>query len=260
MRASIDDRSLHVAQLAHVVVVTVGPGRPAEEHVARRLHEPLPGDDPLALVPVGGHTGVGREDRRLCFLDLQEQRRAVVVVHQQRHVTAGPDAADAHDLPGRVHHLVPIQQHPAFGTHRFETRLDDLPGYVELVLCVEDERRVLDDPASPVDQLGQLRERGEAGVLPGVRDHPLDRGQRTRSYASGRARAPRRRRCARTRRRAVTSPRVDPCAAGRPRPCPAPPAPECRERASRSAPRPRCWPRVASHPIPMGRATSRRSR
>jgi hypothetical protein len=181
---SVDrDRSLHVAQLAHVVVVTVGPGRPAEEHVARRLHEPLPGDDPLALVPVSGRAGVGREDRRLCFLDLQEQRRTVVVVHQQRHVTAGPDAADAHDLPGRVHHPVPIQQHPAFGTHRLETRLDDLPGYVELVLCVEDERRVFDDPASPLDQLGQLRERGEAGVLPGVRDQPLDR-------ARGRRRAP----------------------------------------------------------------------
>ena len=53
--------------------------------------------------------------------------------------------------------------------------------------------------------------------------------------ASGRASAPRRRRCARTRRRAAPSPRVDPCAAGTPRPCPAPPAPECR--AERHAPR-----------------------
>ena len=54
-------------------------------------------------------------------------------------------------------------------------------GTSKLVLGVEDQRRVLDDPASPVDELGELGQRGEAGVVPGALDQALDRAAATAS-------------------------------------------------------------------------------
>ena len=69
-------RALHVAQLADVELAAplAGPGDPAQERVARRLHQPLALHDPLALVLVLARARVRREHRRAGLLDLQEQR------------------------------------------------------------------------------------------------------------------------------------------------------------------------------------------
>src|SRR5262245_45583690 len=69
------DRALPVPQLADVevaplpIVVAVDP-LPAEQDVAHRLHDPLAGDDPLALVGEGALAQEAFEDRRLRLLHL----------------------------------------------------------------------------------------------------------------------------------------------------------------------------------------------
>jgi hypothetical protein len=98
-------RCLGVPQLAHVVVaaaVRVVGMQPAEQHVARRLHQPLAVDDPAALVGLLGAGGVGLEHRPLRLLDLEHERVGGVAAEQQHDPRTGTHAADADDLVGEV--------------------------------------------------------------------------------------------------------------------------------------------------------------
>jgi len=68
---SLDDRAdLDIAQLAKIVVSAILPGRPAEEHVACRLHQALPGNHPLAVVGMQARACIRFEHRfpRLFYL------------------------------------------------------------------------------------------------------------------------------------------------------------------------------------------------
>ena len=112
-------RELPVPHLAHVEVV-LGPVGvlepvPAEEDVARGLHEPLPLDDPPPVVRVGALADVRLEHGRLRFLDLEEERIALVASEQQRDPAPGPDAADADDLAGDVDELELLEEVATIG-------------------------------------------------------------------------------------------------------------------------------------------------
>src|SRR5262245_8384438 len=81
---------------------------PAEEQIARRLHDALALDYPLALVAAEfrcqplKHGLAG-------FLDLQEQRRGVSA-HVEPDGAEGADAADTHHLEGYVLERVSIDE------------------------------------------------------------------------------------------------------------------------------------------------------
>ena len=81
--------TLPVPQLADVEV-RVGAvndscdAHPAQEDVARGLHEPLALDDAPPLVVVPGAPRERREDRRSRLLELQDQRVVVVAAEEQR--------------------------------------------------------------------------------------------------------------------------------------------------------------------------------
>ena len=107
MRASLDlGRTLAVPELTDVEVArrAVEPVRPlpAEQDVARRLHQALALDDPLPVVLVPARAEVRLEDRGLGLLDLHQQRVVVVAAEQQDDPRPGADAADADDLAGDV--------------------------------------------------------------------------------------------------------------------------------------------------------------
>jgi hypothetical protein len=82
-------------------VPAIFPGRPAEEHVARRLHQALPGNDALAVIGMQALARIGFEHRRPRFLDLQEEG-VIVGGHEQPDGAPGADAADADDLGRQV--------------------------------------------------------------------------------------------------------------------------------------------------------------
>jgi hypothetical protein len=139
---------------------------PAQEDVGRRLHQPLAGDHSLALVGILAGADEPAEHRRLCLLDLQEQRISFVPAEHQDDPAAGADAADPDDLAGYVAQLELLEQVPAVGRQRalilaeqalqlrFEggtvgLRRDELVGGNQ-------ERRFGDDPRAAIDHPGQL--------------------------------------------------------------------------------------------------------
>src|SRR5271169_2042568 len=92
-----DGGNLGVAKLAQIVIAAVPTARPANEDVARQLHEPLASHDPLAVDRVPVLAGVGLEHGLPRLLDLQEDR-VVLGRHEQSDGAIGANAADAHDL------------------------------------------------------------------------------------------------------------------------------------------------------------------
>ena len=104
---------------------------PAEEDVARRLHQPLAGDDALAAVAVLALADEPLQHRRLRLLDLQEQRVSVVDAEEERDPGAGADAADPDDLAGEVDEAELLEQVAAVGLERPPVGADQL---VDLVL------------------------------------------------------------------------------------------------------------------------------
>src|SRR6516165_7007019 len=91
---------LDVAQLADEVVA-LGPLRPAEEHVARGLHEPVALDDALPVTRVRARAGEWLEDRSPRLLHLEEQGVALAC-HVEEHPALRAHAADPHHLDRRV--------------------------------------------------------------------------------------------------------------------------------------------------------------
>ena len=162
------DRCLPVPQLPHVVVAGGRPVdrgvdvEPAEEDVARRLHQALALDDALPVVRPRRRPFGPLEHRRLGLLDLEEQRIVRVSPEQQHDPAARADAADAHDLAREIDVAVSLQQLAAIAQQRLlvlrqgglQRRLD---GGRRSPVCHEigdrlDERRIGDDARLPVDQ------------------------------------------------------------------------------------------------------------
>ena len=85
---------------------------PAEQDVARRLHQPLAGDHALAVVLVLALAEVRLEHRRLRLLDLQEQRVVESRPSSRSDPAARAHAADADDLAGEVDHAELLEQVP----------------------------------------------------------------------------------------------------------------------------------------------------
>ena len=140
---------------------------PAEHDVAGRLHEPLPGGHPLALVGVlagadvlGEHGGVG-------FLDLQQQRVRTVAAEHEQDPAAGAHAADTDDLAGHVHELELLEQGAPVGFQGLRVQVDrfgDLRGepvpvgVVEQVVDPLEQRRVGHDLAAAGHHSGEFLE------------------------------------------------------------------------------------------------------
>ncbi len=178
--------ALPVAQLADVEVpaaaVDTGGALPAEEDVAGGLHQPLPGDDPLALGAEPGGPCVGREHRLVGLLGLEEQRVLVVLAEQQHDPAAGADTADTDDLAGDVGEPEALQQEPAVGREGLAVALDepadlllqDVPfGPRQQILQRDQQRRVGGDPPVPVDDVRELFEHLERVPRLGTRPRPV---------------------------------------------------------------------------------------
>src|SRR5829696_4032943 len=103
-------RALHVSQLAPVKVASRRAAEPAEEDVARGLHEPLAGNDALSLVLVGTRRKWALKYRSSSLLDLEEQGVILVAALEQHHVGPCTHTTDPHNLPRRVHKAVPVEQ------------------------------------------------------------------------------------------------------------------------------------------------------
>ena len=118
---STSSGALPVAQLADVEValyaVDARDALPAQEDVARGLHEPLAGDDPLARSwrTRSRADELARAPTRSASLAWRSSGSSLVPAEQQDHPAAGPDAAHADHLAGHVDEAVLLQQHPPVG-------------------------------------------------------------------------------------------------------------------------------------------------
>src|SRR5271170_8105368 len=179
--------ALPVLELAHVVIagdaVHAPDALPAQEDVRRRLHQPLPGDHALAVVPIGTGREKTLEHRRLCLLDLEEQRVVIVAADHQHDVAAGPDAAHAHHLVRRVDVAVLLQGvmlTPERAPVRAEQLLDErdrvLPFRTrpDQVLDRDDDRRVGDDAQLALDLVCPPGEHPGTVAGPRLGHHLLD--------------------------------------------------------------------------------------
>ncbi len=111
------------------------------------------------------------EDRRLGLLDLQEQGIVVRTAVEERRERSEPDAADADHLHGKVDQLVAVEQDPSVLLERLAVAgQDGFDEGVRHVVAMDDDRRVVHDPAVPIDDRGQLREFVH-GVVMGGRLH-----------------------------------------------------------------------------------------
>ena len=150
--------------------------RPPEKRVGRGLHQSLALHDPLTVVGVVTRSNVPLEHARLGLLHLEEQRRTVVVVHEQQDRAVRADAADADHLSSDVDDLVALQQPTALRRERGEVAAHHLVRDRLGALRVLDERRVIDDATAPVDHLGDLGEERDAGVVARLADRALGFG------------------------------------------------------------------------------------
>src|SRR5262245_48966927 len=106
-------RYLHVAQVAPVVVDTRRlVVSPAQEQVARSLHESLTFDDASGVVVVRAPSQVRLEDRRLRLFDLEDERVVGTAPLQERDPAPCPDAADADDLAGGIRERELVEEMP----------------------------------------------------------------------------------------------------------------------------------------------------
>src|SRR4051794_19777991 len=171
-------RALPVPELPDVVVVRLAVDalldrEPAEKDVARRLHQPLPLDDPPALLLERALPREALEHRRLGLLDLQEERVLGVPAEQEHDPGAGTDAAHADHLSRQVHVAIAVGQMADVPVERAAIGVQEIRDHPldQLHLLSgpklsdgNDDRRVADDPEIPIDRMGEPVE-GPQAVL-----------------------------------------------------------------------------------------------
>jgi len=157
-----DGNPLPVPELANVEVagasVDVRNALPTKENVAGGLHEPLTLDDAASVVLVGGAPEVRLEHRRLGFLDLEDEWVVGAAAVQQRDPTTGPDAADPHHLARRVRQREPFEEMADVVGEARPVPVEQRLRPVELVIAgdMTHQRKLIDDPTTTVDDLGEL--------------------------------------------------------------------------------------------------------
>src|SRR5215212_1851669 len=103
-------RAFHILQLPPVEVASCRAAKPAEEDVARGLHQPLAGHDAVPVVLVGAGLDVALQYRGSRLLYLEEQRIVLVAALEQHYEGPGAHAADANDLPRCIHEAESVEQ------------------------------------------------------------------------------------------------------------------------------------------------------
>ena len=93
-------------------------GQPAEQDVARRLHQALPLDHAPALVAYSLAPGYGSSTEGWASLTWRKSGSLLVAPEQEHDPGARADAADAHDLAGQVDVAVAVEQPPAVALER----------------------------------------------------------------------------------------------------------------------------------------------
>ena len=172
-------RELAVPELTNVEVARVvdrlAGAVPAEEDVARGLHEPLALHDPAPVVLVHALADVGLEDRLLGLLDLEEQRIAVVATAEEHDPAPRPHAPDPDHLPGHVDDLVGLDERTAVRLEALAVARNHCCsswrtfcglGRGQQVLEPDDQRRVARDADLAVDLGRELRQRAQAVLAP----------------------------------------------------------------------------------------------
>jgi hypothetical protein len=99
---------------------------PAEEDVARGLHQLLALDHTPAVAAELTPEGWRLEHRRLCLLDLQEQGVVLVPPLRKEDPAACPDAADSDDLAGEIDILEPLEERAPVGSKRLGVPTEEL--------------------------------------------------------------------------------------------------------------------------------------
>src|SRR5436305_537320 len=100
---------------------------PPEEDVACRLHQALPGDNPLPVVRESARPEELLEYGRLRLLHLQEQRILTVAAKQQGNPGLRSDAPDSDDLACEVDQMELVNQNPPVVVERFAVCAQNLP-------------------------------------------------------------------------------------------------------------------------------------
>lgn len=98
--------ALHIAELPHEKVAAVGSDSPTEKNVGRARDHALIHHHALSLAFPWRGVGIGRQNRRLRFLVLQQDGVVVIVAGQGNDPAAGPDASHSRDFPSHIHHPV----------------------------------------------------------------------------------------------------------------------------------------------------------
>src|SRR5215213_6887466 len=187
-------RAFHVFHLAPVEVASCRAAKPAEEDVARGLHQPLAGHDAVPVVLVGAGLDVALQYRGTGLLDLEEQGVILVAPFKQYYEGPGAHTSDPHDLPRCVHKAVPVEQVATIFLQgalvALQNGVDLCPDLVFLGDTHQERRIVFYNPA-PIDDPGQFGESLQAvaaaslphglaqffrGLFlgPGIGDHPAD--------------------------------------------------------------------------------------
>ena len=103
---------LHVPELADVEMPAVPGLQPAEEDVARRLHQAAAVHDPLPVIRVDALTGVRLQHRGARLLDLEKQG-ILSAGHHEHHAAQGADAADPDHLERGIREIKTVEEHPS---------------------------------------------------------------------------------------------------------------------------------------------------
>src|SRR6266852_925490 len=167
------DRGLPVPELADVEVVRAAVElflrvNPAEEDVARGLHQALTHHDSLPVCRERTSPEQWFEHRWLRLLDLEKERVSGVATEEQHHPGACSDTPDADDFSGEIGVAETLNQRLPLGwkrstvaaEERAEERLET--GFVLAVVELDerdDQRWIRDEPPFSVDGLGQSCER-----------------------------------------------------------------------------------------------------
>ena len=124
--------NLHVPELADVEMPAELALRPAQEDVARRLHESVPVHDPLPMIGVDALAGIRLQHRGARLFDLEEQG-ILFAGHQEHHGAEGTDAADTDHLDRDVLELKAVDEHTSVFLHRFPVAGKGRPGAREQI-------------------------------------------------------------------------------------------------------------------------------